>query len=81
MHDLTSLTTTFQMVPDHYADRFRCSGSYSFEADGTGTLRRCQGDIKVKALLVGGAVENAIVSGLREHLRDELSVVTGFLEG
>lgn len=79
VHDLSSLTTTFEMVPDHYEGRFRCTGSYAFEADGTGTLRRCQGDIKVKALLVGGAVENAIVSGLREHLRDEVSVVTAFL--
>ncbi|MGQ0432743.1 MAG: DUF2505 family protein [Microthrixaceae bacterium] len=79
VHDLSSLTTTFDMVPDHYGDRFRCSGSYAFEADGSGTLRRCQGDIKVKALLVGGAVENAIVSGLREHLRDEVAVVTAFL--
>lgn len=79
VHDLSSLTTTFDMVPDHYGDRFRCSGSYVFEADGPGTLRRCQGDIKVKALLVGGAVENAIVSGLREHLCDEVAVVTAFL--
>lgn len=79
VHDLSSLTTTFAMVPDHYEDRFRCTGSYAFEAEGAGTLRRCQGDIKVKALLVGGAVENAIVSGLREHLRDEVAVVTAFL--
>lgn len=79
VHDLSSLTTTFAMVPDHYEDRFRCTGSYAFEAEGSGTLRRCQGDIKVKALLVGGAVENAIVSGLREHLRDEVAVVTAFL--
>lgn len=79
VHDLSSLTTTFDMVPDHYEDRFRCTGSYAFEADGTGTLRRCQGHIKVQALLVGGAVENAIVSGLREHLRDEVAVVAGFL--
>lgn len=80
-HDLASRTTTFRMVPDHYGDRFGCSGSYRFEADGTGTRRRCEGDIKVRALLVAGAVENAIVSGLREHLTDEVAVVDAFLEG
>ena len=80
-HDLASRTTTFRMVPDHYGDRFRCSGSYRFEADGTGTRRHCEGDIKVRALLVAGAVENAIVSGLREHLADEVAVVDAFLKG
>lgn len=80
-HNLVSRTTTFHMVPDHYGDRFRCSGSYRFEADGTGTRRHCEGDIKVRALLVAGAVENAIVSGLREHLTDEVAVVDAFLQG
>ncbi|MEO7429040.1 MAG: DUF2505 family protein [Acidimicrobiales bacterium] len=81
VHDLKSRTTTFTMVPDHYADRFACSGSYRFEAHGEGTRRHCEGDIKVRALLVGGAVENAIVSGLREHLDDEVGVVDTFLAG
>jgi hypothetical protein len=80
-HDLAARTTTFRMVPDHYGDRFQCSGSYRFETDGTGTLRHCEGDIKVRALLVAGAVENAIVSGLREHLDDEVAVVEAFLAG
>jgi hypothetical protein len=78
-HDLAAREATFTMVPDHYADRFRCSGSYRFEADGDGTVRRCNGEIKVKALLVAGAVEGAIVSGLREHLADEVAVVEAFL--
>jgi hypothetical protein len=81
IHDLAARTATFRMVPDHYADRFRCSGSYRFEADGTGTRRHCEGEIKVRALLVAGAVENAIVSGLREHLADEVPVVERFLAG
>jgi hypothetical protein len=80
-HDLAARTTRFRMVPDHYGDRFQCSGSYRFETDGTGTLRHCEGDIRVRALLVGGAVEHAIVSGLREHLDDEVDVVEAFLAG
>jgi hypothetical protein len=78
-HDLGRRTTTFTMVPDHYRDRFRCSGSYRFDADGSGTVRRCDAEIKVQALLVAGAVEGAIVSGLREHLDEEVPVVEAFL--
>lgn len=81
-HDLSARTTTFTMVPDHYADRFRCSGAYRFEADDVdGTIRRCEGDIKVRAPLVAGAVERAIVSGLEEHLADEVGVVGTYLTG
>jgi hypothetical protein len=78
-HDLAKRTTTFTMVPDHYRDRFKCSGTYSFDAHDGGTVRHCQGEIRVKALLVAGAVEGAIVSGLREHLDDEIAVVDAFL--
>lgn len=78
-HDLAKRTTTFTMVPDHYRDRFRCSGSYRFDPDGDGTVRHCAAEIKVQALLVAGAVEGAIVSGLREHLDEEVAVVEAFL--
>lgn len=78
-HDLPRLTTVFRMIPDHYADRFSCTGRYQFQPNGSGTHRHCEGEIKVRALLVGGAVENAIVSGLREHLVEEVAVVESFL--
>lgn len=80
-HDLAAHTTTFTMVPDHYADRFRCQGSYAFEATDAGCRRRGEGDLRVKALLVAGAVEGAIVSGLEEHLVDEVPVVEAFVAG
>ena len=80
-HDLGARTTMFRMVPDHYRDRFRCSGSYRFEADGDGCRRRCEAEMKVQALLVAGAVEQAIVSGLREHLADEVRIVEAFVAG
>jgi hypothetical protein len=35
----------------------------------------------VKALIVGGAVERAIVSGLREHLAAEVAAVDRYLAG
>jgi len=78
-HDLARREVTFTMVPDHYADRFRCSGSYRFEDTDDGCRRRGEGDLRVKALLVAGAVEGAIVSGLKEHLVDEVPVVETFV--
>ena len=73
--------TSFTMVPDHYADRFRCGGTYRFEPTRAGCRRIGEGDVRVKALLVGGAVEGAIVSGLEEHLVDEVPVVERFVAG
>jgi hypothetical protein len=69
------------MVADHYADRFSCSGQYVFtpSSDGTGTVRTVEGELKVKAPLVGHTVEQAIVSGLEEQLRSEVPAVIAFL--
>ena len=79
-HDLAARRVAFRMVPDHYGDRFQCSGSYAFEADGQGACRRRgSGEVRVKALLVARAVEGAIVSGLQEHLVDEVPVVEAFV--
>lgn len=80
-HDLADHSTTFTMVPDHYGDRFRCQGSYRFDPVESGCRRRGEGDVRVKALLVAGAVEGAIVSGLKEHLVDEVPVVEAFVNG
>jgi hypothetical protein len=80
VHDLAARTVWFTMVADHYADRFKCSGSYRFEAMEGGCRRSGEGDLRVKALLVAGAVEGAIVSGLKEHLVDEVPVVEAFVQ-
>ena len=78
-HDLAARLVTFRLVPDHYRDRFTCTGSYRFAADGPGTSRHTEGDLRVKALVVGRLVEDAIVSGLREHLAEEVPVVDAFV--
>jgi hypothetical protein len=83
-HDLAAREVTFRLLPDHYADRFKASGRYWFEATDQAsgvTLRRAEGDIKVKALVVGGAVERAILSGLKERLDDEVAVLERYLAG
>jgi hypothetical protein len=86
VHDIAHHTVTFVMKPDHYADRLRSQGSARYEPDGTGMTRRVtEGDLAVKVPLllgggrVGGAVEGAIVSGLREHLAAEIEVVEQLL--
>jgi hypothetical protein len=79
-HDLAHRRVEFRMIPDHYTDRFSCSGTYRFVADGDeATLRICSGELHVRMPLVGHRVEKAILSGLREHLEAESSVVEQFI--
>ena len=79
-HDLAMRRTQFTMLPDHYRDRFRCQGSYRFEpVDGGSCARHGEADLRVKVLLVAHAVESAIISGLEEHLADEVPRVEAFV--
>ena len=78
-HDLARRHVTFALRPDHYGDRFRCSGEYRVEPHGDGCRRHATIEVKVSAPFVGGAVERAIESGLREHLADETRVVEAYL--
>ncbi len=81
-HHLAERHTEFAMLPEHYRDRFRCQGSYRFEpVDDSSCARHGEADLRVKALLVAHAVEGAIVSGLEEHLDDEVPMVEAFLRG
>jgi hypothetical protein len=78
-HDLSTFSVTYRLVADHYADRFSSSGSYRFVPEGEGARRIVDGVVKVKALLVAGAVERAIISGLHEHADDEAALVDRFI--
>lgn len=81
-HDLERRTVTWVMRPDHYADRFSSRGTYRFDAMGeAGTRRRSEGELRVRAPLVGRAVEGAIVDGLREQLGAEVPLVERHLKG
>lgn len=74
VYDLVAATSTSTLLPDHYPDRLTAGARTRFLlADGTTdtTRRLIEGDLKVRMPLVGGKVEGAIVSGLREHLGDE----------
>lgn len=73
--DLADRRAVFELRADYYADRFRCHGAYSIEGTAGATRRIVEGELTVRAPLVGKAVERAIVSGLERHLDDEVTVV------
>lgn len=65
-----------RLEPDHYADRLRAHAAERFEAAPSGgTLRRVDGELGVKLLMAGRAVERALVSGLQAWLANETAVV------
>jgi len=76
-HRLAAREVTFSMDPDNYADRFQSAGSYRFDTsgDGTSTVRRARGDVSIRMPLVGRRVEQAIVSGLQDHLAGEVPYI------
>lgn len=78
-HDLQAGTTRFRLVPDHYPDRLKASGTFGVTADGHGSRRLVRGELKVSAPLVGSRVERAIVSGLEEYLTAEAPAVDAYL--
>lgn len=82
-HDLATGVTAFRLIPDHYPDRLQASGTFRVKPDpeGAGSTRSVTGELKVRVLLVGGQVEQAIVSGLGEYLDAEAPAVDQFLAG
>jgi hypothetical protein len=79
--DTSRWTATFTMTPTHYAHFFSCRGSWTLvEARGL-TLRSIDGVLKVNSPVpfVGGQVEKAIVSGLRERLAKEPPLLENWL--
>jgi hypothetical protein len=77
--DRTTHVTTWHIVPDHYANRLTCSGTFRLSSKRNETLRQAEAEIKVRFPLVGGRVERAIVSGLEEHAAAEQEAVQAFL--
>ncbi len=80
--DRRTHATTWRIVPDHYRNLLRSSGTFTLTEVGPGrTMRRAEGELKVSVPLVGGKVEGAIVGGLREHAALEEGVVDAWLAG
>ena len=81
VHRLEDGTATFELRPDHYPDRLRASGTIVVEAVDGGARRVLEGDLKVRAPLVGGTVERTLVQDLRDHLIAEVPFVEAYLAG
>ncbi len=72
--------TTWRIVPDHYRNLLRATGEFQLHATGDeATTRTTEAELKVSVPLVGGKVEHAIVSGLREHAGLETAVLNRWL--
>lgn len=78
-YDLQANSSATTIRPDHYADRLTASARSTFRARGDDCERVIDGDLRVRALLVAGQVERAIVSGMTEHLDAEAIVVSRLL--
>ena len=68
-----------EIQPDHYTDRLSCQYDDVLHDDAGSTRRVLSGTLKVRALLLGGRVEGAIVSGLRECAAAEAGLVNDWL--
>jgi hypothetical protein len=79
--ELAAATATFRILPEHYANRLRCSGRQRVVARGDGARRTVEGDLTVSYPLVGRAVERAILSGLHDHLAGEAELLRRRLAG
>ena len=79
-YDLSVKRATFRIIPDHYVNKLRCSGTYAFSELGAATARRAEGAISVGVPIVGRVVERAIVSGLQGHLETEADLLGEWLE-
>jgi hypothetical protein len=82
-YDLDAGKAEVVFRPENYADRFSCKGGYHFSPDASdpsATRRTIDGDLRVRMMLVGGQVEGAVVSGLREHFAEEQPLVQRWLD-
>jgi hypothetical protein len=78
-YDLERALATFKVIPENYADRFRCRGTEQLVATPTGTNRHVEVELTVRWPLVGKLVERAIVSGLQDHLAEEARMVSAWI--
>ena len=81
VYDLANATATFRIIPEHYADRLRCSGNEWFGEAGTSTTRHLEAELTVRWPVVGPLVERAIVSGFQEHLAEEARLLAAWMAG
>ena len=69
----------WKVLPDHYPDRLKSSGVYTFDPGPDGaeesSVVGIEGDLKVQVPLLGKSVERVIVSGLRKYFEAEVRTI------
>ncbi len=73
--------SSWTVLPDHYPDRQRASGTYRFgasEADPGACEVEVEGDLRVRVPIVGRSVEKVIVGDLRAYIADEVAGIAGW---
>ena len=78
VYDLPRRRSTFVIHPDHYRDTFSGEGREQFLPVSEGTAWHVEAELKVRWPVVGGLVEKAIASGLRDTLAAEVELLTRF---
>jgi len=80
-HDLATGRVAFRIVPDHYADRLRCRGRYVVTPDGADASERVvETELRVRAPLLAGQVERALVDGLRRELVAQSAAIPDYVD-
>ena len=78
--DLVQRRALVVLQPEHYSDRMNARAVERFEAAPLGgTNRTVEGELTVRLLVAGRAVERALVSGLQEWLANEAVAVDRWL--
>ncbi|HMK63374.1 MAG TPA: DUF2505 family protein [Acidimicrobiales bacterium] len=65
----------FEMLPDYYANRLDCSGKYRFEDKGATSVQALEGELTVHFPMLAGAVEKAILMGLRQNMSEQAGLI------
>ncbi len=79
--DLVQRRAVVDLKPDHYPDRLQARAVERFEAASAGgTVRAVEGELTVRLLVGGRAVERALVSGLQSWLANETVVVDRWID-
>ena len=74
--DLSTHTTAFRMLPDHYASRLTCGGSYALVPSGAQrTIQQMEGELRVNYPIVGRLAERGIFLGLKENVAEEARII------
>ena len=77
--DLAAHRTTCVIRPDNYEKLLQGSYDATIAASGSGCVRTVTGTVKVRVPLLGGKVEKAIVSGLRENADAQVLLLEDFI--